>query len=604
MNGFTPSYADYDFDAGDEYAAIEFILPLFEETNKVSAPTMSFDNYELGNRFDDLFLEFSGNGLSVNTTYGIGYCAGDGNIWFIDGPFGEGDKVIEKDEKYILSIMMQVTEGYGIGGITKDMFVLNGITPYTLALTWDYEFDCLCIMVDYELPVLHEEEAGWHYDTTHHWGECECGERINIEAHECTDDTGKCDMCGYEISAPIYIYNGFDLTMQGFELGKPVSGITVTPPNGAHYTVESVSVYNFTKFEYCDSTHVLAVGNVYRIGVKLKADYGYVLLISKSPIGAYDVTLNGYTAIDRSSTDPNQFEFYMHFSEATTPCPNGEITINGYELDAFADDITLTLPDGYTLIGNYEIGYVLLDGEGPAEEIDNSTGYWLITNISVNPAYDPMSFSNKNLTLFGLNADIFAYNPIKNCYTIAFYLPDAPSASDADVDKLEFTLDGFKIGTSTDDITFTPNGGTGYKVDSGMFIYNDGSYDIYIGEIEAGQKYYYMMSIAAKEGYTLTSLRRENVTLNGKTPEEFFYEDGEFLFLVFELDTTPGTTPEPGTNPGTDDPADDKDGLGAGAIVGIVIGSVAVAGIGGFAIFWFVIKKKSFAELIAIFKKK
>ena len=43
--------------------------------------------------------------------------------------------------------------------------------------------------------------------------------------------------------------------------------------------------------------------------------------------------------------------------------------------------------------------------------------------------------------------------------------------------------------------------------------------------------------------------------------------------------------------------------LGAGAIIGIVIGSVAVVGIGGFAFLWFVIKKKSFADLIAIFKK-
>ena len=43
--------------------------------------------------------------------------------------------------------------------------------------------------------------------------------------------------------------------------------------------------------------------------------------------------------------------------------------------------------------------------------------------------------------------------------------------------------------------------------------------------------------------------------------------------------------------------------LGAGAIIGIVIGSVAVVGVGGFALFWVVIKKKSFADLIAIFKK-
>jgi hypothetical protein len=55
--------------------------------------------------------------------------------------------------------------------------------------------------------------------------------------------------------------------------------------------------------------------------------------------------------------------------------------------------------------------------------------------------------------------------------------------------------------------------------------------------------------------------------------------------------------------PAHDDPIDDKDGLGAGAIVGIVAGSVAVAGVGGFALFWFVIKKKSFADLIAVFRK-
>lgn len=45
-----------------------------------------------------------------------------------------------------------------------------------------------------------------------------------------------------------------------------------------------------------------------------------------------------------------------------------------------------------------------------------------------------------------------------------------------------------------------------------------------------------------------------------------------------------------------------KDGLSDGAIAGIVIGSVAVAGIGGFAIFWFAVKKKTFADLIAAIK--
>ena len=51
-----------------------------------------------------------------------------------------------------------------------------------------------------------------------------------------------------------------------------------------------------------------------------------------------------------------------------------------------------------------------------------------------------------------------------------------------------------------------------------------------------------------------------------------------------------------------------KDGLSGGQIAGIVIGSVAVAGIGGFAVLWFAVKKKTFADLItaikALFTKK
>lgn len=40
-----------------------------------------------------------------------------------------------------------------------------------------------------------------------------------------------------------------------------------------------------------------------------------------------------------------------------------------------------------------------------------------------------------------------------------------------------------------------------------------------------------------------------------------------------------------------------KKGLSSGQIVGIVIGSAVVAGIGGFAVLWFAVKKKSFANL-------
>ena len=82
--------------------------------------------------------------------------------------------------------------------------------------------------------------------------------------------------------------------------------------------------------------------------------------------------------------------------------------------------------------------------------------------------------------------------------------------------------------------------------------------------------------------------------------------DGKCDTCEYQMSTTPDNPNNTPDNPNNtpDDPSDDKDGLGAGAIVGIAIGSVAVAGVGGFALFWFVIKKKSFADLIAVFKKK
>ena len=43
-------------------------------------------------------------------------------------------------------------------------------------------------------------------------------------------------------------------------------------------------------------------------------------------------------------------------------------------------------------------------------------------------------------------------------------------------------------------------------------------------------------------------------------------------------------------------------GLSGGAIAGIVVGSVSVAGIGGFSLFWFVIKKKKLSDLIQVLK--
>ena len=107
------------------------------------------------------------------------------------------------------------------------------------------------------------------------------------------------------------------------------------------------------------------------------------------------------------------------------------------------------------------------------------------------------------------------------------------------------------------------------------------------------------------------------VTLANANSESttFVMPDGAVEIKATYKDKTPsgGGEDNPGGDPATDDPSGENPsteskGLNGGAIAGIVVGSVVVVGIGGFAIFWFAIKKKSFAELIAVvkglFKKK
>ena len=89
------------------------------------------------------------------------------------------------------------------------------------------------------------------------------------------------------------------------------------------------------------------------------------------------------------------------------------------------------------------------------------------------------------------------------------------------------------------------------------------------------------------------------------TQKEYTFEvKDEMVLTAVYQDKAPGG----GMIDGEIAPAPDKNGLSGGQIAGIVIGSIAGVGIVGFAIFWFVVKKKSFAELIsaikALFNKK
>lgn len=107
-----------------------------------------------------------------------------------------------------------------------------------------------------------------------------------------------------------------------------------------------------------------------------------------------------------------------------------------------------------------------------------------------------------------------------------------------------------------------------------------------------------------KEGKEFVGWQDESGKIVSTKKEYTFEVKDEMVLTAVYQDKAPGG----GTIDGEIAPAPDKKGLSGGQIAGIVIGSLAGVGIVGFAIFWFVVKKKSFAELIsaikALFNKK
>ena len=102
-----------------------------------------------------------------------------------------------------------------------------------------------------------------------------------------------------------------------------------------------------------------------------------------------------------------------------------------------------------------------------------------------------------------------------------------------------------------------------------------------------------------KEGKVFKGWKDESGEIVSAEKSYTFKVTGATTLTVVYEDIAPTPTPQPGTDT---KPTTKKQGLSGGQIAGIVIGSVAVAGLGGFSVFWFVIKKKSFADLIAAIK--
>ena len=107
------------------------------------------------------------------------------------------------------------------------------------------------------------------------------------------------------------------------------------------------------------------------------------------------------------------------------------------------------------------------------------------------------------------------------------------------------------------------------------------------------------------ESVTVTAEDKEGKVFKGWQDEsgKIVSTEKSYTFTVNGDTTLTAVYEDKPSDGGEITPPAKKDGLSGGQIAGIVIGSVLLAGIGGFAIFWFAVKKKTFADLGIALKK-
>ena len=105
-----------------------------------------------------------------------------------------------------------------------------------------------------------------------------------------------------------------------------------------------------------------------------------------------------------------------------------------------------------------------------------------------------------------------------------------------------------------------------------------------------------------KEGKVFKGWKDENGNIVSTDKNYKFEITGARTLSAVYDDIVPAPTPNNPTPDAPDEVKPTNEGLSGGQIAGIVIGTLPLAGIGGFAIFWFAVKKKTFADLIAEIK--
>ncbi|MBE5731740.1 MAG: hypothetical protein E7353_01785 [Clostridiales bacterium] len=416
------------------------------------------------------------------------------------------------------------------------------------------------------------------------------------------------------------------------EVGETKDVMEFTPDSltyGGEYKMVGRGFHKYTGTEWVDvsDTESLEYGVKYRVNLVLAPNEGYAFA---NTITSDDVTFNGKEGMFETLIPGVGYASIFYEFSYEAPVTDYGITIakkNGTETvgvlitpenctDVLGDSTVSYDPTTNTLtLNNYvyngvgaddcDIGYYGLVADIPAEGLTIVLVGTNSITVSGSESAGMIFFGSGDLIIKGngslsINSGMFGITvqtdsgklTIENAkfnITTTGAMAIGVQANDFVMNSgnLKITASMIGVGTSEEEGIHI-NGGSveiGTAIGGYAFIYVEITRDVTYNPIKPDLSNYV-------GDYSMTA----SVNEDGSDAGEF--NEG-YLNSYKYVKIAPLTNGD-----GADTPDKPNDGLSTGAIVGIVVGGVAVAGLGGFALVWFVIKKKSFADLVAIFKKK
>ena len=198
INGLDPYFVEYRNFPMKEYIRVIATLPyILDNGQPIPTPSMNYAGYADGAKISDVTVGVTSSALELEAPM----FPGEHMLYEVEG---DEDEYIEKHEKFTLPVYLNVAPGFLVDGITKDMFIMNGLKPKFLWLDYSWSEDCPRIGLLYELPVFHEYGTEWNRDGINHWHECSCGAKDGIAAHSDANGDQKCDVCAadFTVTAP------------------------------------------------------------------------------------------------------------------------------------------------------------------------------------------------------------------------------------------------------------------------------------------------------------------------------------------------------------------------------------------------------------------